>query len=94
MLNNNDVDEYKSSKKEKKEANTNSIKDIYNKYKSNKNNNFISYKKEVESLNLFLSNLKGKNVNKIKLANNHSLNFEKRIPLIIDIQKLKIKRQK
>ena len=94
---NNDLDTYKSvkkEKKEKKEVKNSSINDILDKYKSGKNNNFISYKKEVESLNLFLSNLKRKNLNKIKLANSPSLNFIKKKTFDNNYPKTENKKQK
>ena len=81
LLNDNGIDSYKTFKKDKekkeKEIKRQDFDEFLNKFKISKNINFMTYKKEVKNLNLFLSNLKGKSLNKLKFPNNISLNFTK-----------------
>ena len=69
FLHKNEIDKMKSSKKVNKNTNEDDVNSIISRYKSSKNQNILSEKKEIKEINFLLSNLKGKNLNKQQLQN-------------------------
>ena len=70
-----EINKDKTSKKSLIQDSDINFKNLLNKYKSSKNQTFLTDKKE--NLNFLLSSLKGKNLNKVKFNNNINFSYGK-----------------